>query len=99
MSFNSVGYMIFLPVVSLVYFLLPKKFRNIYLVAISYYFYFVNEARFFLLLPALTLLTYLMARGIEAKKGRERTAVFIASLVVNLGTLIFLSTTDSFLTC
>lgn len=89
MSFNSVGYMIFLPVVSLVYFLLPKKFRNIYLVAISYYFYFVNEARFFLLLPALTLLTYLMARGIETKKGRERTAVFIASLVVNLGTLIF----------
>ncbi|MBR4035227.1 MAG: MBOAT family protein [Oscillospiraceae bacterium] len=87
MNFNSVSYMIFLPVIRAGWFMIPAKFRNLYLLAVSYWFYFCNEVRFFLLLPALTAITY--AAGVTMEKAINRKAVFLAALGANLGTLIF----------
>ncbi len=87
MNFNSVSYMIFLPVIAAGWFLIPEKFKNIYLLAISYWFYCCNEVRFFLLLPALTLVTY--AAGLAMEKAKNKKPVFLAALAANLGTLVF----------
>ena len=65
MSFNSINYLIFLPLVCMGYFAIPKKGRNIYLLAVSYYFYWCNEARFFLLLPFLTAATFFASKAID----------------------------------
>ncbi len=89
MNFNSVNYMIFLPLVALGYFLIPKKRKNIYLLAVNYYFYFCNEVRFLLLMPAVTLLTFRAGRAIEPAEGKRRNGLFLASLFANLGLLIF----------
>ena len=89
MNFNSVNYMIFLPIVVLGYFIVPKKIKNIYLLAVNYYFYFCNEVRFFLLMPVLTVAAYFCGRAIEKSHGKKKRPVFLASLLLNLGILVF----------
>ena len=59
MVFNSVQFLIFLPVVLLVCFGLPKRIRYIWLLAASYYFYACWNARYALLLLLSTITTYL----------------------------------------
>ena len=39
MIFNSFSYLIFFPVVTLLYFVLPRKIRWVWLLVSSYYFY------------------------------------------------------------
>lgn len=87
MNFNSVSYMVFLPVVAIGWFLIPEKFKNIYLLAVSYYFYLCNEVRFFLLLPVLTAVTW--GAGMMMEKAKNKKALFISALFANLGTLVF----------
>ena len=90
MNFNSVNYIIFLPIVAVGYFVIPQKLRNIYMLAVSYYFYFCSEVRFFLLLPVLTAIDYLAALKMDgAGTDKERKAVFLLSLILNIGTLVF----------
>lgn len=87
MNFNSVSYIVFLPVVATGWFLIPEKFKNIYLLAVSYYFYLCNEVRFFLLLPVLTAITW--GAGAVMEKAKNKKAVFLSALLANLGTLVF----------
>ena len=89
MNFNSVNYILFLPLVCIAYFALPHKYRNLWLLAVSYYFYYCNEARFFLLLPVMTAITWLFGKLTDKAEGRKRSLVFLAGLFVNLGTLVF----------
>ena len=89
MSFNSINYLIFLPLVCMGYFAIPKKGRNIYLLAVSYYFYWCNEARFFLLLPFLTAATFFAGKAIDKAEGKNRKAYFLAGIGLNLGILVF----------
>ena len=39
MSFNSIEFLIFFPIVVAVYFLVPRKLKSIWLLVASYYFY------------------------------------------------------------
>ena len=39
MLFNSIQYLMFFPVVTLLYFVIPKKVRYLWLLASSYFFY------------------------------------------------------------
>ena len=73
MNFNSVSYMVFLPVVAIGWFLIPEKFKNIYLLAVSYYFYLCNEVRFFLLLPVLTAVTW--GAGVMMEKAKNKRQI------------------------
>ena len=99
MSFNSINYLIFLPLVCMGYFLVPKKYRNVYLLAVSYYFYWCNEVRFFLLLPVLTLVTFLTGKAVDAAQGSGKKRWFIAGLAINLGVLVFFKYNRFFLGC
>ncbi|MCM1149338.1 MAG: MBOAT family protein [Butyricicoccus sp.] len=59
MLFNSLDFLIFFPVVTLVYFLIPQKFRYLFLLAASYYFYMSWNPTYALLMLASTAITYL----------------------------------------
>lgn len=58
MLFNSYDFLIFFPIVALVYFVIPKKIRYIWLLIASYYFYMGWNAKYALLLLTSTLITY-----------------------------------------
>lgn len=91
MLFNSLHFLLFFPIVCIVYFVLPSlKARNLFLLAASYYFYMNWEPVYALLLLTSTAITYLAALGIGhyAEKKKKRFCL-TASLVLNLGILFF----------
>lgn len=71
MAFNSVQFLVFLPVVLLVCFCLPKRGRYLWLLAASYYFYMCWNASYALLLLVSTVTTYLCGLLLDAVRGAK----------------------------
>lgn len=59
MLFNSIEFLIFFPVVTLLYFIIPHKVRYLWLLAASYFFYMCWNPKYALLMLTSTILTYL----------------------------------------
>ncbi len=74
MLFNSFEFLVFFPIVVGIYFVLPKKMRQLWLLIASYYFYMSWDAVYALLIFGVTLISYLGARGLEfwMTQGAER---------------------------
>lgn len=88
MEFNSVEFLIFLPAIVILYYLLPKKWRWVLLLGASYYFYMSWKAKYAALIFSSTLIDYVVARLIHAStKGLVRKLLLCVSLVTNLGLL------------
>ena len=96
MLFNSIDFIIFLPIVVLGYYILPKKLKNLWLLVASYYFYMCWNALYAVLIISSTIITYLSGIGIEkikrtnmsdAKKRSAKKVVVALSLLINLGIL------------
>lgn len=88
MLFNSLEFLIFFPLVVLLYFLLPHKYRWVMLLVSSYVFYMGWNAAYALLLLATTTVTYFASVLIETnKKQSAKKGFLIASIVINLGIL------------
>lgn len=86
MSFISFFYLAYLFVVVLVHFLLPHKFRWVWLLAASYFFYGFNNPWLLFLIISVTLVTYLCALGIK-KFERKKILFLVLSIVISLGSL------------
>ena len=71
MLFNSIHYLIFFPAVVLAYFLLPFKFRWMWLLASSFYFYMSWRAEYVVLMVMAILINYYAGIMIEKSKSRE----------------------------
>lgn len=69
MLFNSMSYLCFFPLIVLIYFIIPKKVRYLWLLAASYYFYMSWNAKYGLLLFAVTFISYI--DGIIIEKDRK----------------------------
>ncbi len=59
MLFNSIQFLLFFPLVCLVYFVIPQKIKWIWLLLASYYFYMCWNPKYALLMFASTLITWL----------------------------------------
>jgi alginate O-acetyltransferase complex protein AlgI len=84
MSFVSLSFFFFFPLVTLVYFLLPHRFRWIWLLLASCIFYMAFIPAYILILFALIAIDFTMAILIENNAGRERRHflwISVASLV------------------
>ena len=98
MLFNSIEFLIFFPIVVMLYFVIPEKVRYLWLLAASYYFYMGWNPKYALLLLFTTTVTYLsgmlldvIAHGEmknEIKERRRKIVVFL-SFAINLGVLFF----------
>lgn len=86
MLFNSLTFLIFLPVVLVIYYALNRRVQNVWLVLCSYFFYGWWDWRFTSLLLFSTVLDYNCARQIERRPQNARVFL-IASLCGNLGIL------------
>ncbi|MEA4854066.1 MAG: MBOAT family protein [Christensenella sp.] len=86
---------IFLPIVLAVYYLLPRKFRNGFLLAANLVFYGWGEPVFILLMVASIVANYLFGLAIEKFPVRKKT-MLVLSVLVNLGLLGFFKYTNFF---
>ena len=90
MLFNSLSFLIFFPIVLLIYFVIPKKIRYIWLLIASYYFYMCWNAEYALLLLGSTLITYFAGLIIgRCKKLWAKKLSVAGSLILNFGILFF----------
>ena len=93
MQFNSQQFLIFFPIVLLIYFLLPRKARVVWLLIASYYFYMCWNVKYVLLLLSTTVVTWAGALWIgnirdkdPGNKQREKRILIIV-LLFNFGIL------------
>ncbi|MBP3476272.1 MAG: MBOAT family protein [Lachnospiraceae bacterium] len=95
MLFNSIEYLIFFPLVVLIYYVIPKKYRYIWLLLASYYFYMCWSPEYAILIALSTVITYLSGLGLDKAKipgGYRATLakmIVILSCVSNLSILFF----------
>ncbi len=90
MLFNSIDYLIFLPVVLLVLWCIPAKVRQVWLLACSYFFYMCWEAKYIVLILGSTLVTYFSAIIMEKQaENKSKKLVMAICIVLNLGLLFF----------
>ncbi len=90
MTFNSWKFLIFYPVVLLLYFVLPKKARWPMLLLASYFFYACYSPELLLLILGTTLISWLCAKGLErCSRVGVRRLLLTLTLVVCLGVLFF----------
>lgn len=59
MQFTSLNFLIFFSIISALYFIIPQKFRWLWLLICSYYFYMSWSYKYTVLLVASTIITYL----------------------------------------
>lgn len=88
MLFNSLIFLIFFPVVFILYWVLPHRFRKYFLLAASYYFYMCWKPEFIVLVLFSTAANYLCSLGME-RSPAKRKVLLAVSLVINLGMLFF----------
>ena len=88
MNFNRLAFLLYLPVVVLLYWILPHKVRWVFLLAASYFFYAYENFYLLSLILITTVLSFTVALLMEKteKKGM-RKLYFILSLVIILGIL------------
>ncbi len=90
MVFNSFAFLIFFPIVLILYRVLPKRVRWVMLLAASYFFYMSWQADLIYLILFTTLISYVCALGIEkAKKQGVKRLLAITAAVASLGVLFF----------
>ncbi len=88
MLFTSLVYFLFLPVVALAFFLMPAKWRWLWLLGASYFFYMYWNPAYIVLIVASTLIDYWAALQIGKQKRDDARKIYLyASLAVNLGLL------------
>lgn len=89
MLFNSLEYLIFLPIVVIFYNLLPQKLKNIFLLLASLTFYSFWNVKYTLLMVFSIFITYMTGLYIEKNRGqvkKMKLAVFLC-FFINLGIL------------
>ena len=90
MLFNTVEFAVFLPLVALLYFLFPGRWRIGLLLLASYYFYICWRWEYILLILAQTEINYLCGLGIGRSKTQQRKKVLlVAALASTLAILFF----------
>lgn len=79
MLFNSIDFLIFFPIVVLIYFIIPSKIRWIWLLISSYYFYMSWNPKYVILLATTTIITYLSGLLIDKanKINNEKKSIFL----------------------
>jgi D-alanyl-lipoteichoic acid acyltransferase DltB (MBOAT superfamily) len=93
MLFNSLGFLVFLPSVFILYWFAANrsyKLQNIFILIASYFFYACWDWRFLFLLIFSTILDYSTGRKIYQSQSKQLRKLWLAiSVVLNLGFLGF----------
>jgi len=89
MLFNSFHFLLFFPIVTALYFLVPHRFRWGILLAASCYFYMAFIPQYILILLVTITVDYFAGIGLETVQGHRKRWLLIASILANIGMLAF----------
>ena len=92
MVFSSLIFIfVFLPITIFIYYLAPKKLRNLVFFIVSLIFYAWGEPIYISIMLFSTVFDYFNGLAIEKYRGNKRLSkgILINSLIVNLGLLCF----------
>jgi alginate O-acetyltransferase complex protein AlgI len=84
MLFNSLHFLFFLPVVTILYYLVEQRFRWILVFVASCYFYMAFVPYYILILFLIILIDYVSGIAIEKAAGRKRKIFLVVSLCSNI---------------
>ena len=88
MLFNSIGYLFFLPITVMLYYAIPYRWRWVFLLVASYFFYLIWRVEFVLILLTATAVSYYTALKMGQKPNKKQRWIYlVVSLVTNLGML------------
>ena len=89
MLFNSLHFLIFFPIVIVIYFCIPHKYRWILLLFASYYFYMSWKAEYVILILISTIIDYFVAIKISREDNEKMRKIYLLlSIITNIGLLI-----------
>lgn len=92
MLFSSLLFLFrFIPIFFILYYLLPIRFRNVFLFLASLYFYIWGEPKYVFLVLFSILVNYIAGRLIDYNENNQgtRKTILVIATVYNVGTLIF----------
>lgn len=88
MLFNSFSYGVFLPLVFIIYWCIPHRFRWILLLLSSYYFYMSWNPKYVVLILGTTVVSYAAALLLERTSSvRKKRWILAGTVVICLGVL------------
>ena len=96
MTFDSAAFLIFLPLVVGIHWLLPHRWRKYWLLAASYFFYMYWNPALIVLLLFSTVVDYGCSRGMETATTGQKKLLMLISVLVNLGLLFSFKYLDFF---
>ena len=100
MIFSNIFFIVrFLPIVLLIYYLAPYKFKNGIITIASLIFYSWGEVKYFPIMIASTVVDFFASQTIEKHRDNKKimNAAMAVSVCFNLGSLLFFKYTDFFI--
>ena len=96
MLFSSVIFLYyFLPLLLIVYFIVPSKYKNLVLLLFSLLFYFLGEPKYIIILILSCVLNYFFSKLID--KTKYKKLFLVMAVIYNVGQLLFFKYTDFFI--
>ena len=96
MLFSSISFLYyFLPILLIIYFIFPSKYRNYVLLFFSLLFYFLGEPKYILVLLMSCFINYYFSKFIE--KGKYKKIFLLLCVIYNVGQLLIFKYTDFFI--
>lgn len=86
---SSIFLLYFLPGSLIIYYLLDKRFKNIFLLLISLFFYAWGAPKFVFIVIASVLADFLVIRKMAGTEGFPRKLLFWLSIILNIGILLY----------
>ncbi len=96
MLFNTIQFGVFFFAVFAMYFSLPYRFRCIFLLGASYYFYMCWSVKYISVIIGITVVDYYAGIKIEAARGARRRMFLAVSIISNFGLLFVFKYADFF---
>ena len=94
MLFSSISFLYyFLPALIIIYFITPKKYKNIILLIASLLFYLYGEPKYVFLMIAEIIIAYIGAILIDKYKNQSKN-ILTTTLVIHIFLLIIFKYTD-----
>ena len=96
MVFSSITFLFyFLPIVLVLYYLVPNKLKNLVLLISSFIFYFYGEPKYVLLMAFSIISTYICGILVDKYRGTKNSKIFlILEIIISTGLLIYFKYAD-----